>query len=132
MVLEYSKTFLYFVYFFYAIMKQVIIVRADLKMDKGKLASQVAHASVDSVLKSSSDKVSEWVSCGMPKIVLKVPDLNSLRLLQQKAKVEKLVASLITDAGRTKFDGVSTTTCLGIGPDTDEKIDKVVHDLKLL
>lgn len=113
-------------------MKQAIIVRADLKMDKGKLASQVAHASVDSVLKSSKDKVDEWYDEGMPKIVLKVSDLATLRSYQQRAKAEKLVASLITDAGKTKFDGVSTTTCLGIGPDDDEKIDKVVHDLKLL
>ena len=66
------------------------------------------------------------------KVILKVTDLNSLRDFQQKAKHEKLVAALITDSGRTKFHGTVTTTCLGIGPDTDELIDKVTHELKLL
>ncbi|MEK6940551.1 MAG: peptidyl-tRNA hydrolase Pth2 [Nanoarchaeota archaeon] len=113
-------------------MKQAILVRADLKMDKGKLASQVAHASVEAVLRSSSSKVDLWRSEGMKKVILKVTDLNSLRDFQQKAKHEKLVAALITDSGRTKFHGTVTTTCLGIGPDTDELIDKVTHELKLL
>ena len=53
-------------------MKQVILVRMDLKMEKGKLATQVAHASVDAVLKSPKDKIEEWTSGGMKKVVLKV------------------------------------------------------------
>lgn len=113
-------------------MKQVILVRMDIAMDKGKLAAQVAHASVDATLKSSKTKVDEWCSEGMPKIVLKVANEKALFEYQQKAKKEKLVAALITDAGKTKFHGVATTTCLGIGPDEEEKIDKVTSDLKLL
>ena len=113
-------------------MKQVILVRMDLEMDKGKLAAQVAHASVDATLKTSKDKVEEWRSEGMPKIVLKVANEKELFVFQQEAKKAKLVAALITDAGKTKFKGVATTTCLGIGPDEDEKVDKVTSSLKLL
>jgi len=36
-------------------MKQVILVRTDLKMPKGKISVQCSHASVESVLKSSKD-----------------------------------------------------------------------------
>lgn len=111
--------------------KQVILVRQDLKMPKGKLAVQCAHASVDSVLKSSQSKVEEWRSEGMKKVVLKVENLEELRKYQQLTKQEKLVASLITDAGKTFFD-TSTTTCLGIGPDEESKIDKVTGNLKMI
>ena len=53
-------------------MKQVILVRQDLKLPKGKLSSQVAHASVDAVLKSKKESIDEWKKQGMKKIVLKV------------------------------------------------------------
>ena len=55
-------------------MKQVILVRQDLKMDKGKLATQCAHASVDAVLASSREKVDAWRDEGMKKVVVKVKD----------------------------------------------------------
>ena len=112
-------------------MKQVILVRADLKMDKGKLSAQCAHASVDAVLSSSKDKVDAWKEEGMKKVVLKVKNEAELRHYLQLAKKEKLVAKLITDAGHTVFNE-PTTTCLGIGPDDDKKIDKVTKSLKLL
>ena len=103
----------------------------DLKMPPGKMGAQVAHASVECVLRSSKPKVDAWVSEGMKKIVLKVADLKELQKYQQLAKAEKLVASMITDGAHTFFDK-PTTTCLGIGPDTEEKIDKVTAQLKML
>lgn len=112
-------------------MKQVILVRDDLKLPKGKLAAQVAHASVEAVLKSSKSKVDEWHSEGMKKVVLKVKDLEELKKYQQLAKSEKLVASIITDAGHTVVEP-GTITCLGIGPDDEEKVDKITGKLKML
>ena len=112
-------------------MKQVILVRQDLKMEKGKLSTQVAHASVEAVLSSSSTKVEAWRAEGMKKVVLKVKDESELRTYLQLAKREKLIARLITDAGKTFFKE-STITCLGIGPDDDVKIDKVTHRLRLV
>ena len=112
-------------------MKQVILVRQDLKMQKGKLATQVAHASVDAVLASSREKVAAWHDEGMKKVVVKVQDEAALRTSLQLAKKEKLVAKLITDAGHTVFKE-PTVTCLGIGPDDDMKIDKITKHLKLL
>ncbi|MBW3015728.1 peptidyl-tRNA hydrolase Pth2 [Candidatus Woesearchaeota archaeon] len=111
--------------------KQAILVRQDLKLPKGKLAAQVAHASVEAVLRSGKLKVAAWRKQGMKKVVLKVNDLDELRNYQQLAKIEGLVASVITDAGRTVVEP-GTVTCLGIGPDAEAKIDKVSGKLKML
>ncbi len=113
-------------------MKQVILVRTDLKMNKGKLASQCSHASVEAVLNSKKEKVEYWRKKGMKKVVLKVKDKEELLNYFKKAKSLKLTTALITDAGRTVFHNTSTTTCLAIGPDLEEKIDKITSKLKML
>ncbi len=108
--------------------KQVILVRSDLKLPKGKAAAQVAHASVTAVLNSSSSVVDAWSSSGMKKIVLKVGSEKELLMMQQQAKRAGLVASLITDAGKTVV-APGTKTCVGIGPDREDVIDGVTGDL---
>ncbi|MDD5178398.1 MAG: peptidyl-tRNA hydrolase Pth2 [Candidatus Nanoarchaeia archaeon] len=112
-------------------MKQVIIVRSDLKLSKGKMSAQCSHASVEAVLKSDKKKVSEWQKEGMKKVVLKVNDLKELLKYNQLAKDSGLVTSLIKDAGRTEIEP-GTITCVGIGPDDDVKIDAVTKNLKLV
>ena len=112
--------------------KQVILVRMDLKMEKGKLAVQVAHASVEAVLGSSKEKVHEWYEEGMKKVTLKVADLKELQKYQREAQKQGLKTAIITDAGKTFFDGKPTVTCAAIGPDTEEKIDRVTAQLKML
>ena len=112
-------------------MKQVILVRMDLKLPKGKLASQVAHAAVACYANSNSSLKKEWISEGMKKIVLKVKDLEELEHYASLAKKNDLVCELISDAGRTVVEP-GTITCLGIGPDEEELIDKVTGNLKIL
>ena len=112
-------------------LKQVIVVRADLKLPKGKLAAQVAHASVDCTLISERDIVSKWVSEGQKKVILKVDTKEDLLKLWQIAKNNKLKTSIIKDAGRT-FLEPGTITCLGIGPDDYSKINKVTGNLKMV
>ena len=69
--------------------KQVILIRQDLKLPKGKLAAQAAHASVEAVLKSDSKLVSTWRKQGMAKIVLKVKDEKELlSYLQQESLMQ--------------------------------------------
>lgn len=111
--------------------KQVILVRADLKLPRGKLGAQTAHASVEAVLRSDSGMVKAWRAEGMAKIVVKVKDERELVRRFQEAKDSGLVACLITDAGRTVI-APGTKTCVGIGPDEEEKVDKVTGKLKLL
>lgn len=111
--------------------KQVIIVRQDLKLPKGKLAAQAAHASVDAALKSNVSIVKRWREEGMAKIVVKVKSEKELVKYFQIAKDSGLVASLITDAGKTVV-APGTKTCVGIGPAEEEEIDKITGELSLL
>ena len=112
-------------------MKQAILIRNDLKLPKGKACSQSAHASVEAVLRSDKNKVKKWREEGMAKIILKVKDLKELQKYNQLAKDSDLVTALITDAGRTTVEPGTVTAC-AIGPDEDEKIDKITKELKLL
>ena len=112
-------------------MKQAILVRQDLKLPKGKLATQCSHASVDAAMNSDKRKVEDWLSHGGKKVVLKVKDKKELVQYIKKAKALKLKTSLITDAGKTFFK-TPTMTCGAIGPDQEDKIDKIVGKLKLL
>ena len=113
-------------------LKQAILVNMELGMSRGKIAAQVAHASVEASLLSINRKeFSEWKKKGMAKVVLKCPDLKTLLQTHRNAKREKLITALITDAGRTEIPAGSKT-CLAIGPNSNTKIDKIIKDFKLL
>ncbi|MFC1648792.1 peptidyl-tRNA hydrolase Pth2 [Nanoarchaeota archaeon] len=111
--------------------KQALVVRMDLKLPKGKMAAQAAHASSEAVLRSDKEKVKKWRNQGQMKVVLKASGLKELRQLNKDAKELGLVTALITDAGKTVIMP-GTVTCLGIGPDEAEKVDKVLGHLKLV
>jgi len=115
-------------------MKQAIVVRTDIKMGKGKLAAQVAHASVTAFIESmqkDKSKVEAWLNEGQKKIVLKIENLDKLLELYKKAKERNLIAVLIEDKGLTQLKP-GTITCLAIGPDEDNRIDEITSSLKLL
>lgn len=111
--------------------KQVIIVRQDLKLPKGKLAAQVGHACVDAFTKADNSIRASWKGMGQKKVVLKVPDEKTLRKIFIEAQNAGLPVSLITDAGRTCI-APGTTTCLGIGPAEEEDIDSITGELGML
>ena len=111
--------------------KQVIIIRGDLKLPRGKASAQSAHASVEAVLKSPEKLVKAWRAEGMAKIVLKVKDQKELIKYFQQAKDEGITAALITDAGKTVI-APGTKTAVALGPDQAEKIDPITGNLPLL
>ena len=111
--------------------KQVILVREDLKLPKGKLSAQVAHAAVDASSKSDKKIVDLWKKEGGKKVVLKVKDEKELFKYKQMAEDSGLKTALITDAGHTVLQP-GTITCLGIGPDEESKIDYVTGKLKMV
>ena len=112
-------------------LKQIILVRDDLKMPKGKLAAQCAHAAVEATLKSEKDKVSAWRKEGMKKVVLKVSNLGMLKKYLAKADMAGLITAVITDKGKTFFK-TATTTCVAIGPDKTGYLDEITSDLKMM
>ena len=114
--------------------KMAIVVRDDLKLSKGKLSVQVAHAAVSCAIKSEKNKskyFSEWFSEGQKKVVLKTKDLESLIKIFNEAKSVGLITELIKDAGLTEVPP-GTITVLGIGPAPEDEIDKIAGKLKLL
>ena len=120
--------------------KQVIIMRTDLNMRKGKMVAQGSHASMKvffdkmqfhPVLGGFTSQMIEWAEGSFAKIVVGVNSLEELLELERKAKESKIPCALITDLGKTEFKE-PTITCLAIGPDESEKIDPITGSLKLL
>jgi PTH2 family peptidyl-tRNA hydrolase len=133
--------------------KQVIIIRKDLKMRRGKECAQTSHATVsflanrirgylkifkptqrkDKFLVSIALKPVElaWVEGNFKKVVLQVNSEEELREYHQKALEAGLESHLIIDAGLTEFSNIPTPTCIAIGPDESDKIDKITGHLKL-
>ena len=115
-------------------MKQAIIVRQDLKMSTGKIAAQVAHGSVSCAIKAMKKKkkvFDEWKIFGQKKVVLGIKDLSELRALAEDAKANGIVYEIVKDRGLTELKP-GTITVLGIGPDKEDKIDKITGSLSLL
>ncbi len=111
--------------------KQVIIVREDLNLSRGKLAVQVAHAAIIGYERADKKAVEAWKLQGQKKIVLKVPDLKKLMELKEKAEKLGLPTGVVVDAGLTEIPP-GTITAVVIGPDEAKKIDKVTGNLPLL
>lgn len=111
--------------------KQIIIIRSDLKLGKGKLASQACHASLEAYKKSDSESVEKWESSGVKKVVLKVEGEKELLIIFEQLKKEKMKPALIKDAGLTEVEP-GTITCLGVGPVREDVVDKVTGKLKML
>lgn len=117
-------------------MKQVIVVRKDLKMRKGKLAAQVAHASLKAIINEEHEvindpRIIEWMDSSYTKVVVSVENEQELLNVYNIAK-SRTLSSLITDEGRTEFNGVPTLTTCGVGPDRCDIIDEITGNLKLI
>jgi PTH2 family peptidyl-tRNA hydrolase len=116
--------------------KQVIVVRTDLNMRKGKIAAQSAHASMKVLLDRSTVRdgvltlplegpMATWVTGRFTKIVLGVASEEDLVRAYEEAVARGIPAALVTDAGATEFHGVPTRTAAALGPDEADKIDVV-------
>jgi peptidyl-tRNA hydrolase, PTH2 family len=112
-------------------MKQVIVVNSSLALPPGKLAAQVAHASIAAFLSAEDAPRRKWLETGMPKIVLDGGTEAQLDLLLRQARDAGLPAQLVRDAGKTLI-AEGTVTCLGIGPAPAEQIDRLTGALALL
>lgn len=137
--------------------KQIIVIRKDLNMRKGKIAAQAAHAALAvildmmqkdeltypvgtgitegmrlSLLLDKGSPAYEWLNGSFTKIVVYVNSEDELRDLYNKALDKNLPCSYIIDSGFTEFHGNKTATCIAIGPYWNDKIDEITGDLPLL
>lgn len=136
--------------------KMVLVWRKDLKVPKGKIGAQLAHAAVGATIQAifgkrleESDFVSgqfgteineqavvndatkDWLAGEFTKITVSVENLEELEAIEAKAREADLNVVKITDNGHTCFDGVPTVTCLAIGPCYASEVDPITRDLKL-
>jgi len=132
--------------------KQVIVIRKDLKMRKGKMVAQGAHASMKAVIDEGefdkmdwgggdtdpqliitlSEDMNAWLIGLFTKICVSVDSEEELLTIYEQAKEAGLHCSLIQDAGLTEFDGVPTYTAVAVGPASREDCDKITGNLPLL
>ncbi|MBK1812803.1 aminoacyl-tRNA hydrolase [Clostridium sp. YIM B02505] len=138
--------------------KQVIVMRKDLQMTKGKMIAQGSHASLGMILEmmevsniineegntskagayslnlkvEDNSAIDNWFKEGFKKVCVYVNSEDELIDIYNKAEEKGLPVLMIEDAGVTMFKGVPTKTCLAIGPAWDKDIDEVTGDLKLL
>jgi len=130
--------------------KQVIIIRKDLNMRKGKMVAQGAHSSEKVFFDMMSDPMGigayilnlpdnqigedmiTWIETNHKKITCSVTSEVELMDLYQEAKAAGLPCSYIWDDGLTEFKGVKTLTSVAIGPADAELINPLTKNLKLL
>ena len=128
--------------------KQVIVLRKDLNMRKGKMCAQAAHASMkvllDNAIKLSNgrifiinadppnDPLYTWLNGLFTKVVVGCDSEDEILQLEYNANRAKIPNAVIVDSGKTEFEGNPTVTCIAIGPDEVERIDKITGHLKLL
>lgn len=111
-------------------MKQAIVARTDLGMGRGKLAAQVAHASLSAYEETPEKDRTAWKGGGQKKVVLKVDGERALFDLAEVARREGLPHAVVRDAGHTQLDP-NTVTTLAVGPASEAAVDAVTGDLSL-
>lgn len=135
--------------------KQMIVMRRDLHMRKGKIAAQAGHACVEAVLMAlakeerlqdimmegcgvalrptskPSTPLSQWFEKGVAKICVYVDSEEALLEIDRKAKEAGIISALICDAGMTEFHGTPTYTCLALEPRFSDEVDPITGDLAL-
>jgi PTH2 family peptidyl-tRNA hydrolase len=134
--------------------KQVIILRKDLNMRKGKMVAQGCHASMKAVIDHGKiiqthpheqdyalsiditpdfyPALNEWLKGRFTKVCVSVDSEQELIDVYEQAKTAGLLCSIITDAGLTEFNGIPTKTAVAIGPAFPEQVDPITGHLKLL
>lgn len=131
--------------------KQVIVMRryfpdgegGQKKVRTGKMMSQAAHAAMAVFFDRSevtgltmecrlTVAMAEWSTGSFGKIVVSVDTEEELLEIYQQAQDAELPCSLITDSGRTEFDGEPTHTAVAVGPAYADEVDKITGDLPLM
>jgi len=126
--------------------KQVIVVRKDLNMRKGKIAAQCSHASMkvffDRITEFNSDdefmaisylpqEAFEWIEGSFVKIIVGCDTKDELESLIIDAEVAGILTGVIIDEGRTELKEPAMT-CVAFGPAYPSKLNKLTGHLKLL
>lgn len=111
-------------------MKQAIVARTDIGMGQGKLAAQVAHASLSAYEDTDPGARKDWKGSGQKKVVLKASGEAEIFELADRAEREGIPHAVIRDAGHTQLES-GTVTAIAVGPAADDRVDRVTGHLSL-
>jgi len=124
--------------------KQVIVMRKDLNMRKGKMCAQAAHASIEVFLKSIREQtkntltininsdMNKWLETGTTKITVGCNNIEEIFQIQKLCKEKNVPCAVIEDYGKTEFKGKPTITCIAVGPAREEIVDSITGSYTLL
>ena len=123
--------------------KQVIVMRKDLGMRKGKMIAQGAHASLAVLVDRGvvaggtfelalTPAMAAWLGGRFTKVCVSVDSEAALLEIVEQARAAGVPCALITDAGVTEFRGVPTNTCCAVGPAWTDEVDAITGALPLL
>lgn len=130
--------------------KQVIVIRKDLNMRKGKMCAQASHATMSFLTKNmkpvwtnesfayfrtpiiDASEIEHWLNSSFRKITCSVNSEEELIDIHTRALEARLISHLIEDNGATEFNGVKTKTCIAIGPHYEDKFIGITDHLPLL
>jgi PTH2 family peptidyl-tRNA hydrolase len=130
--------------------KQMIVMRKDLNMRKGKIAAQASHASLSAVIKTSlkegidfeldensciamrgNSYLANWLKDSFKKVCVYVNSEEELLDIYNQGLENGFIVSLVRDSGLTEFHNVPTYTCLAFEPLPANLIDKITGNLPL-
>ena len=137
--------------------KQMIVMRRDLKMRKGKIAAQAGHACVEATLMALANEdrlrqvrvrpesgwvyidhgifdrtaLTDWFDAGVAKVCVYVDSEEELLEVADRADEMGFIYALVRDAGHTEFHGEPTFTCLALEPLSADEVDPLTGDLPL-
>lgn len=133
--------------------KQVIVMRRDLKMRRGKEISQGGHGVLAFITRKMRNEYlnifqkllayfgiyvikltkpeQEWINSSFKKVTVRINSEQELLELLDKADKLGIKANLVEDSGFTEFGGVVTKTCVVLGPAYVEDVDQVTSKLEL-
>ena len=124
--------------------KQVIVMRKDLNMRKGKMIAQGAHASLKVFTDRRRDvddetfaialtpAMAEWLTGRFTKVCVSVTSEAELDAVVERARAANVPVALIVDSGKTEFHGQPTKTCCAVGPAWSDEVDAITGELPLL
>ena len=141
--------------------KQVIVMRKDLGMRKGKMIAQGAHASLavlvdhcaplrgaarpgeagacdrgrpdsESFTITLTPAMTAWLTGRFTKVCVSVDSEAALDDVVARARAANVPVALIVDSGKTEFHGVPTKTCCAVGPAWTDEVDAITGALPLL
>ena len=126
--------------------KQVLVIRKDLNMRKGKMVAQGAHASQMATYPRPTDMDAArgwmpvpldthrlpWLRDNFKKIAVSVNSEQELRDIYEKACAAGIPCSLVTDSGLTEFHGIPTATAVAVGPADEDTVNLLTGSLPLL